>query len=200
MIDSSFIIDYTNALYSTPAEYMPEYTEFRDMFSRGQIHSKEWVIKELRNLSLVTKGQTCLVVGAWYGTLGLLIKKQFPELSVTMLDIDPRCEHFIKNIIYNDSTLSSITADMYLHNYTENIVINTSCEHIPDIKAWIALLPECIVVLQSNNFIEGNGHINCVNNTTKFIEQTGLTDILYTGELVMPMYTRFMIIARVNKE
>ncbi len=38
MITSQFMIQFTNALYSTPEEYAPRYDEFRDMFSSGQIN------------------------------------------------------------------------------------------------------------------------------------------------------------------
>lgn len=197
MIDSSFIIKYTNALYSTPTEFAPRYDEFRDMFSSGQILSKEWIIEKLHNIDPVQNNKQFVIVGAWYGTLGMMIKKKFSSTKVTMLDIDPRCEKFIHNMIYNNSDLKSITGDMYRHSYTEDVIINTSCEHIEDVKEWLSLIPKNkIVVLQSNNYLKGNGHINCVNNTTEFIEQANLSNILYSGELIMPMYTRYMIIGK----
>ena len=108
MIDSNFIIRYTNALYSTPAEYAPRYDEFRDMFSSGQIRSKEWLIKELNQFSSAFDSGSAIVVGAWYGTLGILLKKMYPKIKVTMLDIDPRCGKFIQNLIYDNDDLKCI--------------------------------------------------------------------------------------------
>ena len=197
MIDSEFIIQFTNALYSTAPENAPRYDEFRDMFSSGQIYSKQWIINELAKIDNF-KYKKFIIVGAWFGTLGLMIKKQFPKSSVTMLDIDPRCEKFIHNIIYNDSSMKSVTEDMYKHSYDEDVIINTSCEHIDNVQEWLSLLPDNkIVVLQSNNYLAGNGHINCVQSTEEFIKQTNLTDILYSGMLITSMYTRYMIIGRV---
>lgn len=198
MIDSNFIIRYTNALYSTPAEFAPRYDEFRDMFSLGQIRSKEWVIEKLIDLYPLCEDKTFLIAGAWYGTLGMLIHAQFPGVKVNMLDIDPRCERFINNMIYNMQDIRCITADMYKYDYNEDIIVNTSCEHIADICGWISLIPENkLLILQSNNYDSGNGHINCVHSEEEFIEQTGLTNILYSGKLIMPMYTRYMVIGKI---
>jgi hypothetical protein len=100
-------------------------------------------------------------------------------------------------MIYSNPSLKTITDDMYLYSYTEDVIINTSCEHIDNVQDWLSLLPaDRMVVLQSNNYIGGNGHINCVHSKEEFVEQTGLSDILYSGELVMPMYTRYMVIGK----
>lgn len=197
MIDSDFIIKYTDALYSTPEEYTPRYDEFRDMFSAGQIRSKEWIIEELIKKDPYISDTSFAIAGAWFGTLGLLLHSIFPNIKVNMIDIDSRCEKFINNIVYNLPGLSSVTEDMYRYKYREDTVINTSCEHIPDLREWINIIPlNRTVILQSNNFIEGDGHINCVHSKDEFEKQTGLSTILYSGELVMPMYTRYMIIGR----
>jgi len=197
MIDSDFIIKYTNALYSTPAEFAPRYDEFRDMFSSGQIRSKEWIIRELHRLDPIYQGKSFIVAGAWYGTLGMMIKWRFPSVKVTMLDIDPRCEKFIHNMIYDNPSLKTITGDMYRHSYIEDVIINTSCEHITDVGKWVALLPKNrTIILQSNDYIAGSGHCNCVQSEEEFIEQAGLSNILYSGKLEMPMYTRYMIIGK----
>src|ERR1035437_5987429 len=115
MIDSSFIIRYTNALYSASVESSPRYDEFRDMFSSGQIYSKEWIIRELAKIDSAHQGKSFVIAGAWFGTLGMMIKSSFPATKVTMLDIDPRCEKFIHHMIYNDPSLKAITDDMYAY-------------------------------------------------------------------------------------
>ena len=196
MITSEFIIRYTNALYSTPPEFAPRYDEFRDMFSSGQLRSKEWVVDEISKLpDLYDKH--FLIAGAWFGTLGMMIKQQFPRIKLTMLDMDPRCEKFIQNLIYDDNSIACITHDMYDFRYAEDVIINTSCEHIPNVREWVKLLPKnCTIILQSNDFVNGNGHCNCVHSEEEFIEQSGLPTILYSGKLEMPMYTRYMIIGK----
>lgn len=193
MIDTDFIIRYTNALYSTPPKYAPRYDEFRDMFSSGQIKSKEWAVEELQKLDFGI--HNAAIMGCWYGTLGLMLKNAFPKLFLELVDIDPRCEKFNEKIFYDVPYVNLHTMDMYDWQGTEDLIINTSCEHIPDLQDWLLFMPEgTMVLLQSNNYIAGNGHINCVNSKEEFITQSGLRNILYSGELVMPMYTRYMII------
>ena len=195
MITSYFITQYTNALYSTLVEFAPRYDEFRDMFSSGQIRSKEWILRELIKIDAFHQRKEFVIAGAWFGTLGLMIKYRFPSVKVTMLDIDPRCEHFINNMIYDNPDLKSVTGDMYEYHYKEDIIVNTSCEHIENVREWLNIVPlDKMVILQSNNYIEGSGHINCVHSEEEFVEQTGLSKILYSGKLEMPMYTRYMVI------
>jgi hypothetical protein len=192
MIDSSFIIRYTNGLYSTPTESAPRYDEFRDMFSSGQIASKEWAVKELSKLDIVNTNSKILIVGSWFGTLGLMLQKQFPNINLKLIDIDPRCEIFLKNI-----GMPASTVDMYYYQYTEDIVVNTSCEHISNLEDWIKLVPKgTLFLLQSNNNREYADHINCVDSIEDFVLKSGLKKILYSGELKMPMYTRYMILGK----
>lgn len=195
MIDSEFMIAYTDALYATSQRYNPSFNEFRDMFSSGQLKSKEWLISELDKLNI--KRKKILIAGAWYGTLGVMIKKKFPTANITMLDIDARCKRFVDNVIYNLENTRYITEDMYKHDYQEDIIINTSCEHIPDLLKWLITIPENkIVIMQSNNYFNCDGHVNCVNSIDEFIEKSTLTNILYSGELITNMYTRYMLIAK----
>lgn len=198
MIDSKFIIRYTDALYSTDRSIVPRYDEFRDMFSSGQIKSKEWLVKELEILDLHSECQRVCIVGAWFGTLGLMLKSSFRNSYITLLDIDPRCKKFNDIVFWEDSSIISITDDMYNHKYDYDIVINTSCEHIYSLQDWLNCIPKgTTVVLQTNNFFEGHGHVNCVSNLYEFIEKTNLSEILYSGTLILPMYSRFMIIGKI---
>jgi len=198
MINTEFIIQYTNALYSTNSESAPRYEEFRDMFSSGQLYSKEWIMREIVKIDAVRRCRHICVVGAWFGTLGMLLKYRFPSLNITMIDLDPRCKEFIDKLTYGDPLVNAVTDDMYQHDYGNfDFVINTSCEHITNIKEWLSLIPKGkTVILQSNNFKKGNGHINCADNEDEFATQTDLVNILYKGKLEMPMYTRFMIIGQ----
>ena len=195
MIDENFIVRYTNELYSTPDECKPAYDEFRDMFSLGQIKSKNWLLRELDLYSAEIYNCPAVIVGAWFGTLGVMLRQKYPDMQVNMLDIDPRCEKFIQNIIYDDNMSSCVTDDMYKYQYSEHLIINTSCEHIPDLAAWVSCLPpRKVVVLQSNNYLEGNGHVSCVSSEHELVEKSGLNTVWYRGKLEMPMYARFMVI------
>ena len=80
---------------------------------------------------------------------------------------------------------------------TQDLIINTSCEHMyhmkklkelnPDLKSWF--------VLQSTNQDKFDDHINCVNSTKELAEQGGLKQVLYEGQLTLDNgMTRFMVI------
>jgi 16S rRNA G527 N7-methylase RsmG len=167
------------------------------MFSSGQINSKQWAVNTLKTLNLLTN-QNIIVVGSWFGTLGLMIKSEFPYTSVKLLDIDPRCEIFLKNIVYDLKEISPVTGDMYEYTYNEHLVVNTACEHIADVKEWLNNIPKGThVLLQSNNFFESPGHINCVNHIDEFKEQTSLSTVLFADGYETPMYTRYMIIGQI---
>lgn len=194
MINSYFIVRYTNGLYSTPAEFAPRYDEFRDMFSSGQIASKEWAVKELDKLGIITV-QHVLIAGCWFGTLGLMLKDKFPGITLSMLDIDPRCKFYLDKVTHGMSNVYTETGDMYTYRYTEDMVVNTACEHIKDVGGWLSKIRKgTLVLLQSNDFVSSPDHINCVNSVEEFVDQAGLDKVLYSGKLVTPMYTRFMII------
>lgn len=198
MIDSDFITRYTTALYEHPECNAPRFDEFRDMFSVGQLNSKCWLIKEVNQYSAMFDNSKVIIVGSWFGTLGLLLKNKFPSVNLTMIDIDPRCKPYVESVVRGKTSITVSTEDMFEHKYTEHIVINTSCEHIPDLQEWLKLLPKgTIIVLQTNNFYNGEGHINCVDNIDMFKEQVDIQEIWYAGQLVMPMYTRFMIIGKI---
>lgn len=191
MIDTEFMIKYTNGLYATEPENAPRYDEFRDMFSRGQLLSKEWLVKTLPYL-----GHTSIAIaGSWFGTLGAMLLSENKDVNITFLDIDPRCEIYLKNIFWDEPRANIITTDMFKYKYTEECVINTSCEHISDLRKWLDILPpKTVVALQSNNYDVLPEHINCVFSQEEFQQKASLNKIFYTGELDAGPFTRYMLI------
>ena len=74
-------------------------------------------------------------------------------------------------------------------------IINTSCEHIENFDDWYAKIPDGkLVVLQSNNYYEVEEHVNCVGSIEEFAVKAPMDNILYSGELELPKYKRFMLI------
>lgn len=191
MINTDFMIRYTNGLYSTSPEFAPRYDEFRDMFSKGQLLSKQWLVEKLPFIGY----SSIAIAGAWYGTLGALLISKHKDVTITFIDIDPRCEQFLKNIFYDEPRAKIITEDMYKFNYTEELVINTSCEHIPNLRHWLDLLPKgSVVALQSNDYDILAEHINCVYSVDEFKEKANLKKIFYADKLDTGIFTRYMLI------
>ena len=188
-----------------------------DCFSRGQLESKLWLLKELGKLK-VDLGTVFLCAG-WYATLAtMLFESNIKVDKVRSFDIDESCvdiaETFNKPWFVDEWRFKSITQDIMDINYNEHVwqywsnannrmsypitdspdtIINTSCEHIENFAEWYAKIPiGKLVVLQNNNFFEVDEHGNCVNDLDDFASQSPLTEILYDNELKLPKYTRFM--------
>ena len=76
-----------------------------------------------------------------------------------------------------------------------HLVINTACEHMNDLKdsrKYYKGTPT--MILQSNNYIQQEDHINCCENVEELIYKNGLAYINYSGSKKFDLYDRFMVI------
>jgi hypothetical protein len=72
-------------------------------------------------------------------------------------------------------------------------IVNTSCEHIENFTSWYDKIPNGkIVILQTNNYFDIDEHINCSESLSDFANNTPMTTVLYSDELILPKYKRFM--------
>ena len=185
------------AMYDNP-ECNPSFEEIRDMFSDGQVVSKQWLLTTIAKHALIQHSiEKVLIVGGWYGLLAKMLNNSFPYINVCTTDIDARCEVIFNNSWANNK-LSASTVDMMEIEYNRlsyDLVINTAIEHLPNPKDWLNLLPTGqLVVLQSNNYESIDDHVSCVSSITEFVKQTKLSQVIYADSLEFPMYTRYMII------
>lgn len=171
-----------------------------DAFWQGQLKSKVWLIKNLRKH--VKKFVTIDIHGGWVGTLAsMLFQSDVPVMSIRSIDIDPSCESIAVNMNKIEEMVGkfqAITADMCLITSNADVIINTSCEHITQeqYNLWLSGLPHTsLLVLQSNNY-DIPEHIRTSKDLEEFKLQTGLENILYAGELGLPLYKRFMVIGK----
>lgn len=171
-----------------------------DAFWKGQVKSKIWLIDNLR--PFVKLPSTIEIHGGWVGVLSsLLFQSDIYIKHIISIDIDPDCEKlaFTMNQIETEKgKFKAITADMCNFISEADIIINTSFEHIShdQYNIWLSRLPkDSIIVLQSNNYNIPE-HIRIAQNLTEFKEQSKLSNILYAGELDLPLYKRYMIIGK----
>ena len=183
--------------------------------SRGQIKSKLWLIEELKKLDLNLG--TIFLCGGWYATLATMIfENDLDVKKIRSFDLDNNCwkiaEIFNKPWVMKDWQFKSCTQDIHDINYSTHVynvyrsngstceltdspdtVINTSCEHIENFKSWYEKIPSGkIVILQTNNYFDLPEHINCSKTIDDFADQTPMTEVLYSGELFLEKYSRFM--------
>lgn len=110
---------------------------------------------------------------------------KFKATTKDIFDIDLN-EH-IYDTQRRDGTLCTLTE-------TPDLIINTSGEHI-DLAEWWNQVPNGILcAIQSNNYFDGDGHINCVNSVEELIDQVPMDCVYYTGTLKLEKYDRYMII------
>ena len=195
--------------------------DFSDTLSLGQIRSKKWLIDTLYELN-INLG-TIFLLGGWHATLAALMleSNKLNIGKIRSFDIDPICADIADTInrtpwVNEDWIFKASTADMYELNYHEttfltrrangteleltevaDTFINTSCEHLEFYSDWYDILPTGkLVVLQSNDFLSGKDHVNCVSSINEFKIQSPMSEYFYEGELYIPEadYTRFMII------
>ena len=186
-----------------------------DCFSRGQIESKLWLIKELKKCNIDLG--IVFLCGGWYATLAtMLFESTINVDKIRSFDIDPSCrsiaETFNKPWVKDNWQFKSSTKDIMDINYefesyeviradgttcplddTPDTIINTSCEHIENFEEWYAMIPSGkLVILQSNNFFEVEEHINCATDLDDFSKMAPMEHVYYKGELELEKYTRYM--------
>lgn len=170
-----------------------------ESFWKGQVNSKLWLIKNLEEYVSTTPNKI-VVHGGWNGVLSsLLFNSKIPIDTIISVDLDPDCKETAKTVNKRQEMQGcffAVTADMAEYEYSADIVINTSCEHITleAYQRWLDLVPNtALVVIQSNNYADLNEHINCSTSLKEF-EQNSKLDIIMSDTLKLPKYDRYMII------
>ena len=177
----------------------PDPMRTMDAFWSGQLKSKEWLITNLRKH--VNKFVTVDIHGGWVGVLAsMLFQSNVPIINIRSIDIDPNCEPIAINMNKIEEMVGkfrALTADMCAIRSDADVIINTSCEHITQdqYNLWLSGMPHnSLLVLQSNNYnIEE--HVRTANSLEEFEQQCGI-NVIWSGELKLPMYTRYMVIGK----
>ena len=186
-----------------------------DCFSRGQLRSKLWLVDELKKCN-VELGKVFLCAG-WYATLATMLFESDIKIDfIRSFDVDPDvwkiAEVFNKPWVADNWKFKASTEDIHEIRFVEHIydvnktdgttqrlwttpdtVINTSCEHINNFDSWYdSIAYGSLVIMQSNNYFEINEHVNCHETLESFAKQVPLGEELYSGELELEKYKRFM--------
>jgi hypothetical protein len=165
-----------------------------ESFRPNQIECKKWLVEEIANLT--PNWDRVLVLGSWNS----LLLWELMQLNCNVgwfdfLDNNPmthkhRDMYFEVNDLDKNYSNIIMDAQSFSDHSSYDLIINTSCEHMPDIPAEYGPT----YALQSNNYVSVEEHINCVNSEKQLADQNNLTKILYKGSKKMPNYTRFMAI------
>lgn len=177
--------------------------DIANAFNHKQVDCKMWARDKLFE-SCGGRFDRIWVLGGWYGVLSAMLfdDARFDIAAIDSIDIDPAVAPIAETLNRAaGDRFRALTGDMYALAYAAerpDLVINTSCEHIADVRGWLDLLPEGTrVLLQSNDYFSEPTHINCVASLTAFEELAALRELRFSGELPTKNYTRFMLIGAV---
>lgn len=178
--------------------------------NKKQTACKMWLAEELARVAGPELGNIHILAG-WYGVLALILQLHIGAKArhISVIDRDPHCQpvaEVLNATAMAEGRFSYCTADI-MDLYGEagqgaaltspDVIINTSCEHLPDFSDWYGSLPTgTLLVLQSNDYEVIPEHVNCVPDLAAFQAMAPLTETLYAGALKLPKYTRFMLIGR----
>lgn len=188
--------------------------DLRDLFSKGQMESKRWLVNELEKINKPLG--TVFLCAGWYGSLAAFLFESDLEIEkIRSFDIDQSCasiaETFNRSKTMDSWNFKASTLDIETMDYptthttfrsngtsleiTEmpNTIINTSCEHISNFDKWYNNIPVgTLVILQTNNYFDLPEHVNCCVDLDDFSRMTSMNEVLYQGDLKLSKYTRYM--------
>ena len=182
-------------------EEVRENKDLLDSFSPNQFKSKLKLINHIKNLNILDKNSEIVIFGCWYGSI--LIPAFYNDVKrITAIDIDPKVISKAKYKIFKDYNVDFISKDVFdwapdsSRIKKTDLIINTSCEHMPSMKK-LNLDTKSYFAYTSNNMYDIEGHINCVSSIEEFKWQ--LPDnakVIKEDRIVDDRGTRFMLIGK----
>jgi hypothetical protein len=218
--------DTTDKIFRSIFDYKKKVndTHIYDAFSRSQIKSKVWLIEELARIN--DHYDNVVFLAGWYGQLKSIYEQRLTYRKLRNVELDKaacNASDYIFNIAnlenhkvkavhanINELTLHKNGYEWTVENFKEgtsysekflpDLIVNTSAEHMSE--EWFhqirfkQLKSNPIVVIQSNNMFDGDGHINCVHSVDHMKKKFPMKEVLYEGELQLKGYKRVMLIGR----
>ena len=175
-------------------------SDLLDSFSPNQFKSKERLIKHIRDQLILKTNSEIVILGGWYGSILIPAFKEVKR--ITLIDKDEKVIGIAKNRLFNHyKNVDFITSDVF-HNdrkgriQNADLIINTSCEHMPPMKE-LELDSNAYFAYQSNNMLSIEGHINCVYDLDDFEKQMpDNAKVLLRDSITDERGTRFMLIGK----
>lgn len=170
-------------------------TSFIESFRPNQIRCKWWLAREISYVR--AHFDKVLVLGSWNSCLLYeYLTSQCVVKHFDFVDTDVNV-HIDRDYYFETNNMkknyNSVISDALAIDHEEyDLVINTSCEHMPDIPAVSGPL----YALQSNNHKTIPEHTNCVNSAKMLAKKWKVNSFEYRSELesINGEYTRFLVV------
>ena len=176
-----------------------------DSYSYNQFKSKENLLKHIDDLQLYQPN--IVILGCWFGSILVPALTEKAD-RITCIDIDDRvigvgkCRLF--TMYDNISWLTRDVWDERVFHRIKNadLIINTSCEHMPSMSELPPLYKSnAYFAFQSNNMYNIPTHINCVASIEEFYSQLPHNaTIIEEDEVEDDRGTRFTLIGKLCAE
>ena len=172
-----------------------------DSVSPNQYRSKEVLIKHVENLQLIDQNSNIVILGGWYGSILIPAFKYVDR--ITLIDKDKDVIGVAKNRLFDHyKNVDFISKDIFdwapdsKRIKTCNLIINTSCEHMPSMKN-LELDTKAYFAYQSNNMYDIEGHINCVSSIEEFKWQLpNNAKVMIEDKIIDERGTRFLLVGK----
>ena len=110
-----------------------------DSFSHNQIAAKTALLNAVDDLKILDKDSTVVMWAGWYGSI-LIPKLANKVKKIVNIDLDNQTTKVSKKLFNNYENVDYICDDIF-ETYRDvylntNLIINTSCEHMPPMKEW----------------------------------------------------------------
>ena len=217
-IDDTYLFNVINLIKD-----MPEIKDdILDSVSSNQVAAKYALLNAVDNLNFLDKDSTVVIWGSWYGSI-LIPALTNKVKKIVSIDLDETPLQIAKNRLFANYKNIQYVCDDIFKTYRDaylntNLIINTSCEHMPPMKDWkwfgagalsndqdtsifrTPKLPdECYFAFQSNNMFGIEGHVNCVNSLQEFKDQMPeRAEILFEEEVADTRGTRYMLVGKLT--
>ena len=134
-------VDYTTIdnVMQTIHEHVDRKDDILDSFSSNQCRSKSALLNAVDKLDILDANSTVVIWGGWYGSI-LIPHLANKVKKIINIDLDDEATKISKKFFSNFENVDYICDDIfktYRDIYLDtNLIINTSCEHMPPMKEW----------------------------------------------------------------
>lgn len=146
-----------------------------DSYRNNQYNSKTHLVSTIESLGIFDEVDNVVVLACWYGTVLFPLLSKHCD-SITGYDMDANCANVNKARPIGNAVIK--TRNIWLHELSAlnnaDLIINTSCEHMPPMKywnKWDQIQPGTFVAFQSNDMLGIKDHVNCVKSLSEFKDQ-----------------------------
>lgn len=171
-----------------------------ESFRPGQLSSKKWLVYEI--IKYQKSFERVAVLGSWNSVLlyELMAQNAYTKwwdfFDIDTASHEDRDQYFKVNNMKMNYNSFEVDVTEYFNNQDHakeyDLIINPSCEHMPDIQYQ----PGPLYALTSCNK-PLTQHINPIEDYRDLAIKNGINDVLYEGALKIENYERYCTIGRV---